>query len=92
MALSCANFSLEQIFPNLHTYISYQDMYQDISSNIFIFPLHFIVGLLSIHFEFVVYFQTEFHLPKSIDSTVINIKPKYNGIFRMEAVLLLYIL
>jgi hypothetical protein len=88
MALSCANFSPEQIFPNLHTYISYQD----ISSNIFIFPFHFIVGLLSTHFEFVVYFQTEFHLPKSIDSTVINIKPKYNRIFRMEAVLLLYIL
>ena len=92
MALSCANFSLEQIFPNLHTYISYQDMYQGISSNIFIFPFHFIVGLLSIRFEFVVHFQTEFHLQKSIDSTVINIKPKYNGIFHMEAVLLLYIL
>ena len=63
-------------------------MYQDISLNIFIFPLHFIVGLLSTNVVFTVYFRTKFHVLKSIDSTVFDIKPKYNGIFRMEAILL----
>ena len=65
-------------------------MYQYISLNIFIFPFRFIAGLLSIHVVFTVYFRSEFHVSKSIDSTVIDIRPKYNGIFRMEAILLFH--
>ena len=55
-------------------------MYEDVTSESLIFPLHLIVCLVNMYVVFMFYFRNKFQVPEYNDSTVIDIKPKDNNI------------